>query len=214
VLKQTMRDLPRPADHPISQARPDAINFDYVWFTKEEAQQFLPSRLRVGERVDLPSPIVRRLARFHLLDSVRGETPAWREEHVQHAQLWTEVTAAAPAAAGERIRLRLDGTVLNQQAGTWAIRPFRQKWEGLTRGVDCRLFGELVYDTAAQCFERFDLLAVGERWGGTEHNNRQEDLLPAPMGMAFEIAGSLPADRTPPHANLWDYFGLPTALRR
>jgi hypothetical protein len=214
VLKQTMRDLPRSADHPIPQARPDAINFDYVWFTKDEAQQFLPSRLRAGERVDLLWLVVRRLARFHFLDSVRGETPAWREEHVHHAQLWTEVTAVEAAAAGERIHLRLEGTVLSQQAGTWAIRPFRQKWDGLTRGVDCRLLGDLVYDTAAQRFERFDLLVVGERWGGTEHNNRQEDLLPAPMGIAFEIAGSAPADRTPPHANLWDYFGPPIASRR
>src|SRR5438067_12440403 len=61
VLKQTMRDLPRPIDHPVPQARPEAVNFDYVWFTQDEARLFLPPRLRAGERVQLAWPIVRRL---------------------------------------------------------------------------------------------------------------------------------------------------------
>jgi len=215
VLKQTLRDLPRPPDHPVPQARPDAVNFDYAWFTAAEARGFLPPVLRAGERADLPRPIVRRLARFHLLDSVRGETPPWRDEHVAHARLRAEVTAVEPEGpagarrGGGRVRLRLEGAVLCQQGGTWAVRPFRQHWEGLTRGYDCRLLGELVYRPAAGRFERFDLLAVGDRWGGTEHNARQDDLLPAPMGVAFELAGAAPADRTPPHANLRDYFDLP-----
>jgi hypothetical protein len=204
VLKQTLRDLPRPADHPIPQVRPQAVNFDYAWFAKAEARQFLPSRLETGQRAELPRAIVRRLARFHLLDSVRGETPAWREKSVVAARLYTEVTAVE----GTRVHLHLEGQVLNQEEGTWAVRPFRQKWEGLTRGYDCALHGELVYDTASERFEQFDLLAVGDRWGGTEHNNRQEDQLPAPMGTVFEIAGTTPADRTPPHANLWDYFEI------
>ena len=209
VLKQTLRDLPRPADHPIPQVRSEAINFDYAWFTNEELPLFLPPVLQVGQRVDLPWPIVRRLARFHLLDSVRGETPPWREEHIRHARMSVEVTAVE----GPHVHLRLQGSVLNQQEGTWAVRPFRQHWEGLTRGLDCQLFGELVYNTSSGRFERFDLVALGDRWGGTEHNNRQEDQLPAPLGIAFEIAGAAPADRTPPHANLWEYFDIPAERR-
>jgi hypothetical protein len=209
VLKQTLRDLPRPADHPISQVRPEAINFDYAWFTRDDVQLFLPERLEVGERRELPWRIVRRLARFHLLDSVRGETPAWRDEHVVHGRLTTEVTRVD----GPRVHLTLEGSVLNQQAGAWPVRPFRQKWDDLTRGYDCALRGELVYDTSAQRFTRFDLVAAGDRWGGTEHNNRQEDQLPAPMGIRFELARSTPADRTPPHANLWDYFDIPPDQR-
>ena len=205
VLKQTLRDLPRPDGHPIPQSRPEAINFDYAWFTKDEAKLFLPDRLEVGAQRQLPHTIVRRLARFHLLDSVRGETPAWRDEHVVHAHLATEVTQID----GSRIHLHLTGAVLNQQQGTWAVRPFRQKWDNLTRGYDCALHGELTYDRSTERFTQFDLLTVGDRWGGTEHNNRQEDQLTSPMGIAFLLAGTTPADRTPPHANLWDYFELP-----
>src|SRR5919197_2471078 len=36
VLKQTMRDLPRPAGHLIPQARPNAVKSDSVCFTKDE----------------------------------------------------------------------------------------------------------------------------------------------------------------------------------
>ncbi len=209
VLKQTMRDLPRPDGHPSPQTRPEAINFDYAWFTADEVRDFLPEAVQVGASRELPWRVVRRFARFHLLDSVRGETPPWRDEHVQAATM----TTAVVAVDGNRVHLRLDGSVLNSQDGTWAIAPFQEKLEGMTRGYHCRVRGELTFDTQRGAFERFDLLAVGERWGGTEHNNRQDDLPPAPMGLAFQLAGSTPADRTPPHANLWDYFDIPADHR-
>lgn len=209
VLKQTLRDLPRPADHPFPQRRPEAVNFDYAWFRADEARAFLPEQLEVGARLDLPWPIVRRLARFHLLDSVRGETPPWRDADVQTAELHTEVTGIE----GTRVTVRLEGSVLNRQHGTWAIRAFQEKYEGMTRGYHCRLQGELVYDTATRRFARFDLVAVGDRWGGTEHNGRYDDLAPAPLGIVFQLAGTTPADRTPPHANLWDYFEIPPEQR-
>jgi hypothetical protein len=209
VLKQTLRDLPRPEGHPSPQRRPEAVNFDYAWFTADEARDFVPERLEVGARRDLPWRIVRRLARFHLLDSVRGETPPWRDEHVQSAAMSTEVVDAQ----GALVRLLLAGSVRNSQNGTWAIRPFQEKLEGMSRGYDCRLRGELTYDSAKGAFTRFDLVAVGDRWGGTEHNNRQEDLPASPMGIVLQLAGDTPADRTPPHANLWDYFDIPPEQR-
>ena len=209
VLKQTLRDLPRPEGHPAPQKRPEAINFDYAWFTGDEAHDFLPETLEVGATRELPRRIVRRFARFHLLDSVRGETPTWRDAHVESARMSTTVVALH----GTRVHLHLDGAVRNQQQGAWAIRPFQEKLEGMSRGYDCRLRGELVYDTAAGRFTRFDLVAAGDRWGGTEHNNRQEDLPASPMGIAFQLAGDTPADRTPPHANLWDYFDIPPDQR-
>ena len=209
VLKQTMRDLPRPAGHASPQERPEAINFDYVWFSADEVRDFLPEALQVGVSRALPWRIVRRFARFHLLDSVRGETPPWRDEGVQAATMTAEVVAVDD----NRVHLRLDGGVLNSQGGTWAIEPFQKKLEGLTRGYHCRLRGELTFDMQRGAFARFDLVAVGDRWGGTEHNSRQDDLPPSPLGIVFQIAGSTPADRTPPHANLWDYFDIPADHR-
>jgi hypothetical protein len=56
VLKQTLRDLPRPDGHPSPQSRPEAINFDYAWFTADEVRDFLPEAVRVGARRALPAP--------------------------------------------------------------------------------------------------------------------------------------------------------------
>ncbi|MGH2350378.1 MAG: hypothetical protein ACRDJN_02035 [Chloroflexota bacterium] len=209
VLKVFLRDLARHDDGREPDWRSRAVNYDYAWFTKEEARSLVPSTPRAGTRQDVPWPIARRLARFHLLDAVRGETPSWREDEVRSARLWTEVVAVD----GPRVELRLGGTVLNAATGTWAVRPFREKVAGRTRGYHCRLRGNLTYDRSREAFTRFDVLAVGDRWGGTEHNVRWDDLAPAPLGIAFELAGTAPRDRTPPHANLWDYFGVPVEQR-
>ena len=41
--------------------------------------------------------------------------------------------------------------------------------------------------------------AAGQRWGANQYNNREDDLGPQPLGIAFTLAGEAPADRTPPH---------------
>ena len=202
VLKVTSRDLPRPDDQRPAGWPRDAVNFDYAWFTVEEARQFLPEEVRPGAEQQLPWPLVRRLARFHLLDNVRGETPAWREGDALSATIQTTVLAVE----GGRAALRLDGTVSNATHGTWALRPFGERRE-TERGYEAVLRGRLLYNLAAGRFHSFRAVATGPRWGGSEHNIRWEDMGPAPLGIAFELAGDSPAERTPPHANLWDYFG-------
>lgn len=49
-------------------------------------------------------------------------------------------------------------------------------------------------------FERFDMIAVGSRWGATTYNFRFDDLGPAPIGFAFEIGSDSLFDQTPPQA--------------
>jgi len=203
VLLTTTRDLPRAADTRPDDLRRHAFNHDYAWFTREEAASLVPTDPRIGGVMPVPLPIVRRIARFHLLDSTRGETPAWRAEDVEVADLTVEVTGLD----GEVVELRLEGRIRNHAHGTWAIRGFQPPESDQDRGFDAWLLGFLAYDRATSAFTRFDTLAVGTRWGGTEYNGRYDDLAPAPLGVMFELAGSLPRDRTPPHANLADYFG-------
>ena len=207
VLKVYTRDLPRAVDTRPDDWRRDAVNYDHAWFTREEAEGLLPPDASVGSRFPVPVAIVRRLARFHLLDNVRGETPMWREEEVRSAEMTVEVAAASP----ESVELRLEGGVQNLARGTWAVRPFAEPLSDAERGFDCRLRGFLRYDRSRARFVRFDLLAVGMRWGGSEHNMRWDDLDPAPMGVAFELAGSQPGDRTPPQGISAGYWGMPHA---
>jgi hypothetical protein len=205
VLKVYTRDLPRAVEPAPADWRRDAVNYDHAWFTKEEVASLVPSDPQVGLEYPVPAAIVRRLARFHLLDNVRGETPMWRAEEVQHAEMVLTITAVRP----DRIELRLDGAVRNVARGTWAVRPFRERLSQAERGFDCRLLGFLDWDRAHAQFNRFDLLAVGTRWGGSEHNLRWDDLDPAPMGIAFELAEDRPWDRIPPQGSSADYWGSP-----
>ena len=64
--------------------------------------------------------------------------------------------------------------------------------DGLVLHLGCQ-------DLARQVDSRFDLVAVGTRWGGTVFNVRREDVAPAPMGIAITLAGRAARDRTAPH---------------
>ncbi len=202
ILLTTTRDLPRVVDTRPDDLRRRAFNHDYAWFTREEAVSIVPSDPRIGQRAPLPDPITRRIARFHLVDSTRGETPAWRPEHVEVADLTVEVTGLA----GSAVELRLHGRVRNHAHGDWPVKGFQPPEPDQDRGYDAQLLGYLTYDRTRAAFTRFEVVAAGTRWGGTEYNGRFDDLAPAPMGVLFELAGTLPRDRTPPHANLAEYF--------
>jgi hypothetical protein len=203
VLKVYTRDLPRAVEPGLAGGHRDAVNYDHAWFTKEEAASLVAPDVRAGTQYPVPEPIVRRLARFHLLDNVRGETPMWRADDVQRAEMMLTVTAAR----SDRLELRLDGAVCSAARGTWAVRPFRERLSDIERGFDCRLAGFLQWDRPRARFVRFDLLAVGTRWGGSEHNVRWDDLGPAPMGVAFELAEDGPWDRIPPQGSSAGYWG-------
>ena len=112
MLHVYSRDLPResaPADW-----RGKAWNQDFAWFKKEEAKQFLPQSVRSGQKRDVPAPIVRRMARAHLVDNVRGQTVAFADKHVEKARLSTEVTAIEGTVA----TLRLEGQTRTAAEGS------------------------------------------------------------------------------------------------
>jgi hypothetical protein len=81
----------------------------------------------------------------------------------------------------------------NGQSGDGWIRELRE------RGLQARLLGKASFDRAQGRFLRFELLAVGTRWGG-----RSTDMKPSPIGFFFTIAGTGPAERLPP-AQFWKY---------
>jgi hypothetical protein len=203
VLNVYSRDLPRAVETRPADWRREAVNFDHAWFTRQEADSLVPEGVAPGSRYPVPAAIVRRLARFHLLDNVRGETPMWRDGEVERAEMTLEITSVGP----DGVDLRLEGAVRTTARGSWAVRPFRERLAQAERGFDCRLMGFLCHDLSSSRFVRFDLLAMGIRWGGSEHNVRWDDLDPAPMGVALELAGNQPRDRVPPQGSSADYWG-------
>jgi hypothetical protein len=48
-------------------------------------------------------------------------------------------------------------------------------------------YGEAEWDPASKRFVRFDLVALGDRRGGSQFNQRAADPGPAPMGVALRL---------------------------
>jgi hypothetical protein len=171
-----------------------AWNLDYAWITRDEARTLVPERRAVGARRAAPRAVIRRLARFHLRDFVRGEPFAWPEAAIRHAELVTEIAAVG----GDTIGLVLRGRVHLEYEAGW-VRPEDGEERRYPSGYDCTLYGEATWDDARRAFVAFDLAAAGPRWGASQYNNREDDLGPAPLGIAFALAGDAPSDHTPPH---------------
>ena len=191
VLQAAARDLPRTDDMPPSDTR---WNLDYIWIRRDEARTLVPEPLAVGERRAAPWPVMRRLARFHLRDFVRGEPFNWPEEAIEHAVLESEIVEVT----GSQVRLALRGSVRIEHLVEW-FEPQVDEDRRSDAGYDCALYGEATWDEARGAFTAFELVATGQRWGANQYNNRLEDQEPAPMGIAFVLAGTTPRDRTPPH---------------
>jgi len=206
ILQLAARDLPRAVDTRKDDWRKSAWNLDYAWFSAEEARAIVPQPRLPGSRQQLPREVIRRLARFHLRDFVRGEPPVWPEEAIRDAEL---ESAILEVAGDERrlVRLALHGAVRLEWDWRWHDRQ-RDEDRHAESGFDAALYGEATWDESRGAFIAFELLAAGPRWGTGQYNNRADDLGPAPLGIAFTLAGDEPRDRTPPHTIYHpDYFG-------
>jgi hypothetical protein len=182
VLQVFTRDLPRPDGSEKKGYYVGAWNSDYAWFTREEASSMIPASHEPGAKQAVPGKLVRRIARCHLVDNVRGETQMFQDEHVKLA----EMTLVVEKLEGELLRLNIEGAFRNEDKGKDAERGFEGKF-----------LGRAAYDVSRNRFVSFDLVAAGTRWG--PGSARGEDLAPAPMGAAFRIAATREgADRVPP----------------
>lgn len=198
VLKTFSRDLPRDSGGRTS----PAWNLDFAWFRRDEARSLAPERGESGATHAVPARLVERLARFHLVDNVRGQTDPFPQAAVQRAELTAEVTAVE----GEIVSIRFTGNTRTRQRMRTGVNGFRDMNDPKERerGYEARLFGRATFDRKAGRFTSFKLLAVGARWGGTLYNGRGDDLEPAPMGIVFTLATNEPAERIAP-AFFWAY---------
>ncbi|HEV3026115.1 MAG TPA: hypothetical protein VG457_01000 [Planctomycetota bacterium] len=194
VLKVNTRDLPR--DPPQQGLCADAWNQDFAWFNKDEAKQFLAGKIGPGRTREVPRTLVERLARFHFLDNVRGQTSPFPARAIKEATLTSRVTAVD----GDVVSLRLEGRTKAVQKGEWSIRGFEDmnRPSGQERGLEMKLLGSARFDRKQGRFVGFEVVAVGTRWGGTQYNCRENDLAPAPYGAVLYLAGASRAERVAP----------------
>jgi hypothetical protein len=55
-------------------------------------------------------------------------------------------------------------------------------------GITTEILGFATYDNDTQQFERFELIAVGKRWGHTANNRRHNEKAPSPIGFHLILA--------------------------
>ncbi len=200
ILRVVSRDLPREAKS--ADWRSQAWNQDFAWFRAEEARSMLPEKIAVGESRDVPGTLAVRLARASFVDNVRGQTTPYRAESVREAWLIAKVTDVK----GNIAAVKLAGKTVTEEKGKWAVAGFRDMNAPTeqTRGCELKLLGNATYDTAKGRFTSFEMVAIGERWGATQYNGRQDDFERAGIGFLLTLVEDKPENRIAP-AHFWSY---------
>ena len=204
VLSVICRDLPlaNPKTFKGGEVHRKMYNQDYAWFRKSEARKFLPEKLIKGARRKVQRDLVERLARFHLVDLVRGHTSPYPQQAVEQANLTAEIIDVKDHLVSLRYRGRTRTSEVHNGVhieGKWN-RPGPGIPKRQTRGVDAKLEGHAVYDQKAEKFVAFNVVVVTKRWGGNVYNARAQflDFGPASMGVVLNLAGDNVAEQLPP----------------
>jgi hypothetical protein len=203
VLELFVRDLPRKTG-PMDARYADMWNHDFAWFTREEARSMIPDSRKPDDQHRVPENLVRRLARLHLLDSVRGINDAhpYEDKDIQKAEMFLRVDTLE----GDLLRLKIEGATRAVEPPLRVVRPSRADEE--ERGYEAKLLGRATYDVKEEKFLSFELLAIGPRWGGRgyAHSMRQDDLAPQPMGFAVRMIPATEAGIRAVPLHVTEYF--------
>jgi hypothetical protein len=172
---------------------PDALrgrwNPDYAWFSAAEMRGFLPAEPEVGAEHAVPRALVERLARYHLVDNVRGQTVPFAPEEVREAELVAHVTAVE----GDLVDVQLEGLTRARADGRWLLGDNNWKPHGeFPHTMKTHLLGQARFDLAAGRFVVFELIAIGRRYGRTEFNARGGDAGPSLVGFHFGLSDGHP----------------------
>ncbi len=205
ALRVYTRDLPR--DPLPGRNQTYAIgswNSGFAWL--ERAETILPEALTPGAENAVPSWMVRRVARYHLVDNVLGRTLPYADDDIERA----EMTARVTRVDGPRVHLRLRGRTRAVARGRWRLCESHTRPSRAERGYESQLYGWVTWNRSSKRFTRFDLVAVGTRWGSTSGNRRYvaeyppltDDRAPSPMGVAFQLFDGQLEDAVPPYF-LW-----------
>jgi hypothetical protein len=156
-----------------------------VWLTEAEWKSLIPAEPRPGHLVPVSDAIQKRLFRYHLVNGTFGLPGAWRLEDVRSSALTLTVERTTPA-----LRLALKGA---------ALLATDADLTKAKRGYDAQLIGVLEIDPAKKTFNRFDMVALGDYWGGDYEGGRFKRPGRTPLGISFElVAGRSAVDMAPP----------------
>lgn len=157
-------------------------NQDRVWFSRDEAKQFLPdevSEIQTGQTVDLPNHLVSRIVRFSIVDTVKGQTSFYSPNEIANSKIRVSVIDIT----GNQARLKFEGTTDAQSKSS--------RGRDFPHGIKTQLLGHATYDLDKIRFTEFEFVALGSRWGRTVFNGRKKQQTQSPVGFVFRMT---PAD--------------------
>lgn len=186
VLHIYTRDLPKSAD---PSTRLTTRNRDTAWFSKSEVAEMIPADASVGDTFDFSYAFVERMARYHFVDNVKGQT----EDFTEAQTASTKIKGRVIRQDDQETEVVIFGKTLGQVPKNRRSAP----------GVETELIGGAVLDKQSMSFSKFEIVAVGRRWGRTRFNDRHRQLHATPIGYVFQLA---PADATPSVPGIiWSY---------
>ena len=141
VLRVVGRGLEDNIDE-LCHLRPKFYILDRLWYTREEALQFLPDTLRAGQKKEITGPVLNGLAQLYLI--ARGSQ--FYDNEVKELRLTSEVIETT----GPTVKLKLSGRAVLE--ATHKLNPSKYRPD---------LLGYLTYDTEKKSFTQFELLAYG-----------------------------------------------------
>ena len=180
VLAVYSRDLPETFE--VASNPTVKWNRDTAWFTRSEMLEPIPAAPKAGHTFSLPVTLVQRLARFHFVDNVRGQTDPFEGAETNGS----EIRCTVSKVTDDRIEFEIKGQIKANSTS--------EKYNRTPRGVVTTLLGSATFLTTEERFEKFDMVAVGYRWGRTRFNGRKRGPNSNPVGFAVSLA---PIDESP-----------------
>jgi hypothetical protein len=170
---------------------------DTMWLTQEEWHSLTPAHARKGQRFPLPPAVKRRLVLWHLVNRTFDTGIQWEEKALHSDNLTLLVEEAAPV-----LRMRLEGSVVLSD-GTAEVR---KDGHWTAHGYEPRLLGFIDYDPVRKALVRFDVVALGDCWGGDYQGGRCSQVGRLPLAISFELAGNTPRDQVLPVGGVGERF--------
>ncbi len=124
------------------------VGRDYLWIYRDEVKAMLAAKVQPGQAIKMPDSLARRMARFHLLDNVRGTPDMWDAHEVKHLTFQARLVQDA------------GGVRTIAFAGTFAMQTNSEK-----KGYTGKVEGELAIRASDAQVVRFRAFSDGKAWG-------------------------------------------------
>lgn len=162
-LRVIVKDLQKPKTGTFWHERA----YNLGWLTVPTAELDRLKTLIPGRQgQSFSSPLRKSWASREFLDRVRGKALPFEEFSVQKADLFAQCVAEN--------RYQFQGKFTTSESGAWSLDGANDVQER-TRGTDLTLVGQATWDPKASKWTKFELVAVGTRWGGSPMNQRMKD---------------------------------------